>query len=115
MLPDSGHIQEMEVEWKNRKRKREGKEGYPPLYTAEQAAKSVELFKSVNYDEIIDAIEKAKSCKGMPTVIICKTVKGKGVSFMENECGWHGKAPNEEEYNIAMAELRAALAEIEEA
>jgi transketolase len=44
-----------------------------------------------------------------------KTVKGKGVSYMENQVGWHGKAPNEEEYNIAMAELRAQLAEIEEA
>ena len=42
-----------------------------------------------------------------------KTVKGKGVSFMENECGWHGKAPNDEEYEIAMAELRAQLAEVE--
>ena len=43
--------------------------------------------------------------KGQPTVIICKTTKGKGVSFMENNAGWHGKAPNEEEYKIAMADL----------
>ena len=50
-----------------------------------------------------------------PFAIIMKTVKGMGVSYMENEVGWHGKAPNEEEYNIAMAELRARLAEIEEA
>ena len=65
-------------------------------------------------DEIEAAFEKFhQSTK--PFAIIMKTVKGKGVSFMENECGWHGKAPNEEEYNIAMAELRAALAEIEEA
>lgn len=60
MLPDSGHIQEMEIEWKNRKRKREGKEALPPLYTAEQATKSTELFKSVSYDEIIDIDENIK-------------------------------------------------------
>lgn len=50
-----------------------------------------------------------------PFAIIMKTVKGKGVSYMENQVGWHGKAPNQEEYNIAMAELKAALAKIEEA
>lgn len=60
MIPDSGHIQEMEIEWKNRKRKREGKQELPPLYTAEQAAKSVELFKPVSYDEIIDIDENIK-------------------------------------------------------
>lgn len=67
-----------------------------------------------DFDELekaFDAFHKSEN----PFAIIMKTVKGKGVSYMENECGWHGKAPNEEEYNIAMAELRAALAEIEEA
>ena len=54
MLPDSGHIQEVEIEWKNRKRKREGKEDLPPLYTAEEALKSTELFVPVEYDDIID-------------------------------------------------------------
>lgn len=57
MLPDSGHIQEMEIEWKNRKRIREGKKELPPLYTAEEATKSLELFIKVNYDEIIDIDE----------------------------------------------------------
>ena len=54
MLPDSGHIQEVEIEWKNRKRKREGKEDLPPLYTAEEALKCIELFEPVEYDDIID-------------------------------------------------------------
>ena len=54
MLPDSGHIQEMEIEWKNRKRKREGKQDLPPLYTAEEAIQSLELFRGVSYDEIVE-------------------------------------------------------------
>ena len=49
----------------------------------------------------------------MPTAILMQTVKGKGVSFMENQVGWHGKATNDEEYKIAMAELEAKLAELE--
>ncbi len=57
MLPDSGHIQEMEVEWKNRKRKREGKLGFPPLYTAEDAQNSLELLRSVNYNELVEIDE----------------------------------------------------------
>lgn len=58
-----------------------------------------------NYEEIIRAFESAKTCKGKPTVIIAKTIKGKGVSFMENKAEWHGKAPNEEQYNQAVLEL----------
>ena len=56
-------------------------------------------------EEIIKAFEVAKNVKGKPTCIIAKTIKGKGVSFMENQVGWHGKAPNEEQYRQAMEEL----------
>ncbi len=58
-----------------------------------------------NFDEIDAAFKEAKATKGQPTAIIAKTVKGKGVSFMENQAGWHGKAPNDEEYKIAMDDL----------
>ena len=58
-----------------------------------------------NIEQLIDAFETAKTTKGMPTAIIAKTIKGKGVSFMENKAEWHGKGPNEEEYNEALAEL----------
>lgn len=62
-----------------------------------------------NYDEIKAALASAKTVKGQPTAVIMKTVKGKGVSYMENAVGWHGTAPNEEEYNKAMAELDSHL------
>ena len=65
------------------------------------------------FDEIDAAFSAAAQFKGKPTAIIAKSVKGKGVSFMENQCSWHGTAPNEEQYNEAMAELQAALAELE--
>ena len=58
-----------------------------------------------NYDEILDSINKAKEYKEKPTAIICKTVKGKGVSYMENNAGWHGNAPNLEQCNQAIKEL----------
>ena len=66
-----------------------------------------------NFDEIEDAFAKAKETKGVPTAIIAKTVKGKGVSYMENQVNWHGAAPNEELYNQAVAELTAKLNELE--
>lgn len=59
--------------------------------------------------QIENAVEEAKATKGQPTMILCKTVKGKGVSFMENQAGWHGKAPNAEQYEQAVAELKAQL------
>ena len=68
-----------------------------------------------NLDEIESAFEAAKACKGKPTAIVAKTVKGKGVSYMENQVNWHGAAPNEELYNQAVAELTAKLNELEAA
>ena len=59
-----------------------------------------------NIQEIINAFEAAKKVKGKPTAIIANTIKGKGVSFMEDQAGWHGKAPNEEQYKIAIEELK---------
>ena len=61
-----------------------------------------------DFDQIKAAFDEAKATKGMPTAIIAHTVKGKGVSFMENNVGWHGKAPNDEEFAIAMEDLRKA-------
>ena len=58
-----------------------------------------------NYEEIIDAIEKAKECKDKPTAVVCNTVKGKGVSFMENQAAWHGTAPSKEQCEVALNEL----------
>lgn len=78
-----------------------------------------EKFKAFGWNVIVidghdfDAIEKAvadaEATKGMPTVIICKTVKGKGVSFMEDKAEWHGTAPNKEQYDIAVAEISATI------
>ena len=61
-----------------------------------------------DFDQLESAFEEAKTVKGMPVAIVMKTVKGKGVSFMENQAGWHGKAPNDEEYKIAMQDLEKA-------
>ena len=66
-----------------------------------------------DFDAIESALENAGATKGVPTCIVMKTIKGKGVSYMENAVGWHGKAPNTEEYEQAMTELKAALAELE--
>ena len=66
-----------------------------------------------DFDQMEAAFAKARATKDVPFAIVMKTVKGKGVSYMENQAGWHGKAPNDEEYEIAMKELSAQLAEVE--
>ena len=66
-----------------------------------------------DFDALEKAFENAKKTKGQPTAIVMTTVKGKGVSYMENDAGWHGKAPNDAEYEQAMNELKAQLAELE--
>ena len=80
------------------------------IYPLDEKFKSFgfEVIKIDGHDinQIINALNKAKTVKEKPTVIIAKTVKGKGVSFMENQAGWHGKAPNEEEYKKALKELK---------
>ena len=66
-----------------------------------------------DFEALEKAFDNAKKTKGQPTAIVMSTVKGKGVSFMENDAGWHGKAPNDAEYEQAMSELKAQLAEVE--
>lgn len=66
-----------------------------------------------DFDAIRAAFAEARTVKGQPTVILAKTVKGKGVSYMENNAGWHGKAPNDEQFAQAKAELTAQIAELE--
>ena len=66
-----------------------------------------------NFNEIEKALKEFHNCQGKPFCIIMNTIKGKGVSFMENNVGWHGKAPNDEEYKIAMDELNKSIAEVE--
>ncbi len=66
-----------------------------------------------DFDQMEEAFAQARKTKGVPFAIVMKTVKGKGVSYMENQAGWHGKAPNDEEYETAMKELSAQLAEVE--
>lgn len=66
---------------------------------------NVLLVDGHNISQLIDAFNTAKQVKGVPTIIIANTIKGKGISFMENQAGWHGKAPNKEEYEKAIEEL----------
>ena len=65
----------------------------------------VEVADGNDFDQLRSAFAEARATKGVPTCIVAETVKGKGVSFMENQVGWHGKAPNDEQYAQAMAEL----------
>ena len=66
-----------------------------------------------DFDQILSAYQQAAATKGQPTVILAKTVKGKGISFMENNAGWHGKAPNDEQLAQAVSELKAKIKELE--
>ena len=68
----------------------------------------VEVEDGNDFDQLAAAFKEARETKGAPTAIVMKTVKGKGISYMENQVGWHGKAPNDEEYAIAMKELKEA-------
>ena len=86
---------------------------YPIVGKLEAFGFEVLQIDAHDYDAIEDAFRKAKQTKGKPFAIVLKSVKGKGVSYMENQAGWHGKAPNDAEYEQAMNELKAQLAELE--
>ena len=73
----------------------------------------VETIDGHDFDAIASALDTAKTVKGQPSAIIMKTVKGRGVSFMENQASWHGSAPNDEQYAVAMAELKQQLSDLE--
>ena len=73
----------------------------------------VQTIDGHDFDAIEAAVNAAKTVKGRPSAVVMKTVKGKGVSFMENQAGWHGVAPNDEQYAQAMAELKQTLTELE--
>ena len=92
-----------------------GKVGGPEPFDKKFEAFNFEVItiNGHDFDEIEKALQYARTVKGRPCAIIAKTVKGKNVSFMENDAEWHGKAPNKEEYEKAMAELDAKLAELE--
>ena len=86
---------------------------YPIVDKLEAFGFAVKSVDGHNFDELEAAFAEARQTKGKPFAIVMKTTKGKGVSFMENDAGWHGKAPNDAEYAQAMAELKAQLAELE--
>ena len=86
---------------------------YPIVDKLESFGFYVQAIDGHDFDAIEAAFANAKATTGKPSAIVIKTVKGKGVSFMENDAGWHGKAPNDAEYAQAMAELKAQLAELE--
>ena len=86
---------------------------YPIVDKLEAFGFNVLAIDGHDFDAIEEAFAAAKKTQGKPSAIVIKTVKGKGVSFMENDAGWHGKAPNDAEYEQAMSELKAQLAEVE--
>ena len=86
---------------------------YPIVDKLEAFGFGVSAIDGHDFEAIEAAFNKAKETKGKPYAIVITSVKGKGVSYMENQAGWHGKAPNDAEYEQAMAELKAQLAELE--
>ena len=86
---------------------------YPIVDKLEAFGFAVQQIDGHDFDAIEAAFNQARETKGKPSAIVIKTVKGKDVSFMENDAGWHGKAPNDAEYAQAMSELKAKLAELE--
>ena len=86
---------------------------YPIVEKLEAFGMHVIAVNGHSFEELDKAFAEAKATTGKPTAIVMTTVKGKGVSYMENDAGWHGKAPNAEEYEKAMAELKAQYAELE--
>lgn len=86
---------------------------YPIVDKLEAFGFHVEAIDGHDFEQLEAAMNTARATKGQPTAIVMKTTKGKGVSYMENQAGWHGKAPNDAEYAQAMQELNAALAELE--
>ena len=86
---------------------------YPIVDKLEAFGFAVKAVDGHNFDELEAAFAQARETKGKPFAIVMKTTKGKGVSYMENNAGWHGKAPNDAEYEQAMTELKAKLAELE--
>ena len=86
---------------------------YPYKEKLEGFGFHVEAIDGHDFAQIEAALNAARTVKGQPTAIVMSTVKGKGVSFMENKAGWHGVAPNDEQYAQAMAELNAKMAELE--
>ncbi len=86
---------------------------YPIVDKLEAFGFAVQTVDGHDFDQLEQAFNKAREVKGKPSAIVMTTVKGKGVSYMENQAGWHGKAPNDAEYEQAMTELKAQLAELE--
>ena len=86
---------------------------YPIVDKLEAFGFHVQTIDAHDFDQIEQAMTVARSVKGQPSAIVMKSVKGKGVSFMENNAGWHGVAPNDAQYEQAMAELNQQLAELE--
>ena len=86
---------------------------YPIVDKLEAFGFHVQTIDAHDFDQIERALNVARTVKGQPSAIVMKSVKGKGVSFMENNAGWHGVAPNDAQYEQAMAELNQQLAELE--